>query len=369
MSLPQLLAGCVVLITSDRRSGDLRAALERRGARVLHTPALTIVPHTADADLVRETRALVASPPDVVVVTTAIGFRGWVEAADAAGIGDELHEVLASARVIARGPKARGAIQAVGIDTDWVAQSETSAEIRDALLTEGVAGQRIAVQHHGAGADRLDVDLAAAGADVASLVVYRWGPPVDPDAVVLGIEQVAVGDIDVVVFTSAPAAAAWLDAADAAGVLPSVIGRARRGTLVVAANGEVTARPLRAAGIAPLLPDRSRLGSLVRAVVGHYEGMVATAIETVGGPLQLRSTAAVLGDEVLALSPSGLSVLHLLASAKGDVVSRADVLGVLPGESTDGHAVEVAVGRLREAMGDRRVVETVVKRGYRLALA
>ena len=57
MSLPQQLAGCVVLVTGDRRAGDLRAAVERRGARVVHTPALTIVPHTADAELVERTRA------------------------------------------------------------------------------------------------------------------------------------------------------------------------------------------------------------------------------------------------------------------------------------------------------------------------
>lgn len=369
MSLPQHLAGCVVLVTSDRRSGDLRAALERRGARVVHTPALTIVPHTADAELVDQTRLLLAAPPDVVVVTTAIGFRGWIEAADAAGVGEQLRAVLERARIIARGPKARGAIRAADFETDWVAGSETSAEIRDVLLTEGVAGQRIAVQHHGAGADELDVDLAAAGADVSSLVVYRWGPPPDPDSVGCGVEQAAVGDIDVIVFTSAPAAAAWVDAAEAAGALPSIVGRSSTGRLVVAAVGEVTARPLRTAGITPLLPERSRLGSLVRAVVGHYEGMTATAVETVAGPLQLRSSTALLGDRVLALSPTGLAVLHLLMEAKGDVVGRAEVLGVLPGESRDGHAAEVAVGRLREALGDRRVVQTVVKRGYRLALA
>lgn len=369
MSLPQLLAGCVVLVTADRRAGDLRAALERRGARVVHTPALTIVPHTADADLVRETHALLSSPPDVLVVTTAIGFRGWMEAADAAGRGDELHELLARTRIIARGPKARGAIQAAGLEADWVAESETSAEIRDVLLTEGVAGRRIAVQHHGAGADELDIDLAAAGADITSLVVYRWGPPPEPDAVATGIEQAAAGDVDVVVFTSAPAADAWVSAADGAGVLPSIVRRATTGALVVAAVGPVTACPLRAVGIDPLLPERSRLGSLVRAVVSHYEGDMATVAETVAGPLQLRSTAAVLGDEVLALSPSGLAVLHLLMEAKGDVVTRREVLEVLPGDSTSGHAVEVAVARLREAIGDRRVVETVVKRGYRLALA
>ena len=364
MSLPQLLAGCVVLVTADRRAGDLRAALERRGARVVHTPALTIVPHTADADLVRETQDLLAAPPDVLVVTTAIGFRGWMDAADAAGRGEELHAVLGRTRIVAR-----GAIQAAGLEADWVAESETSAEIRDVLLTEGVAGRRIAIQHHGAGADELDVDLAAAGADVTSLVVYRWGPPPEPDAVAYGIDQAAAGDIDVVVFTSAPAASAWVAAAETAGVLPSIIGRAASGGLVVAAVGPVTARPLRGAGIVPLLPERSRLGSLVRAIVSHYESDTARVVETVAGPLQLRSTAAVLDDEVLAVSPSGLALLHLLMDAKGDVVSRSEVLEVLPGDSRSGHAVEVAVGRLREAIGDRRVVETVVKRGYRLALA
>ena len=147
-----------------------------------HAPALTIVPHHHDEQLLLDTKALLAAPPDAVVVTTGIGFRGWVEAADAAGLADDLLDVLGRARIIARGPKARGAIQAAGLQADWVAESETSAEILEILLSEGVAGQRVAIQHHGAGADGLDSELAAAGADVASLVVYRWGPPPDPDA-------------------------------------------------------------------------------------------------------------------------------------------------------------------------------------------
>lgn len=38
-----------------------------------------------------------------------------------------------------------------------------------------------------------------------------------------------------------------------------------------------------------------------------------------------------------------------------------------PGDGGDEHAVEVAVGRLRTALGDPRIIQTVVKRGYRLA--
>ncbi|HEY9411813.1 MAG TPA: winged helix-turn-helix domain-containing protein, partial [Jiangellaceae bacterium] len=55
-----------------------------------------------------------------------------------------------------------------------------------------------------------------------------------------------------------------------------------------------------------------------------------------------------------------------LARRPGVVVPRADLLAVLPGNSTDEHAVEMAVTRLRSALG-QRVIQTVVKRGYRLA--
>ena len=164
--LSQVMAGCVVLVTADRRSAELSSALTRRGATVRHAPALSIVPHEHDDQLLLDTKRLLESPPDIVVITTGIGFRGWVEAADAAGVADELIEVLAGARIVARGPTAPGAIQAPGLQADWVAESETSAEILDLLLTEGVAGVRIAVQHHGAGADGVDTELSAAGADV-----------------------------------------------------------------------------------------------------------------------------------------------------------------------------------------------------------
>jgi uroporphyrinogen-III synthase len=365
-TLAQTMAGCVVLVTADRRSGELSAALERRGATVRHAPALSMVPHQDDAELVRGTRALIERPPDVVVVTTGIGFRGWVEAADAAGIAEPLTEVLARARIVARGPKARGAIQAAGLQADWVAEFETSAEIAEALLDDGVSGLRIAVQHHGNGADGLDEAFGAAGADVQSLVVYRWGPPPDPAAVEASVRATAAGEVDAVVFTSAPGAAAWLAAADAAGVTVPLVRRLTTGGAIAAAVGPVTAAPLLARGITPLVPDRGRLGSLVRALVTHFGGL--QALDTVAGPLQVHRGAAVLDGRVLPLSPSGLEVLRLLAARRGEVVPRADVLAALPGESTDPHAAEVAVARLREAAGCRELVTTVVKRGYRLGL-
>jgi uroporphyrinogen-III synthase len=366
--LGQVMAGCVVLVTADRRSGELASALCRRGATVRHAPALSIVPHEHDEELLLATKQLLDTPADIVVITTGIGFRGWVEAADAAGVADELVETLSHARLIARGPKANGAIQAAGLQADWVAESETSAEILDLLLAEGVAGQRVAVQHHGAGADGLDTELAAAGAEVHSLVVYRWGPPPDPVALRLSVVAAAAGEIDAAVFTSAPGAAAWLQAVDAQGLGEEIGARLRAGTMVMAAVGPITAKPLQDRGIDPIIPDRGRLGALVRVLVSHYERAQTTAVATQAGRLQVRRTVALLDGHVVPVSPSGLDVLRLLTDAGGDVVTREQVLAVLPGDSHDPHTAEVAIARLREVCGGRALIQTVVKRGYRLAV-
>src|SRR3546814_1828818 len=127
-----------------------------------------------------------------------------------ADLADHLTAALADAQLVARGPKARGAIQQAGLTADWVAESETSAELGAYLVAQGIEGSRIAVQHHGSGADGLDELFAEHGADVVSLTVYRWGPPPDPAVIRRSVEQTADGEVDAVLFTSAPGAAEWL---------------------------------------------------------------------------------------------------------------------------------------------------------------
>jgi uroporphyrinogen-III synthase len=287
---------------------------------------------------------------DVVVLTTGIGFRGWLETAEAAGLGTKLVDALASTRLIARGPKASGALQAAGLTPDWVAESETSAEIAELLLAEGVVGQTIAVQHHGAGDDHLEERLTAAGATTQGLVVYRWGAPPDPDALTASVVDVAAGAYDAVAFTSAPGAAAWLTAARRHGVEDDIARATKDGTLVLAAVGPVTAEPLVAAGFEPIVGEN------------------AQGVSTPAGVLRVRATAASLDHTVLQLSPGALAILRELSRDPGRVKSREELLAVMPGESGDPHAAEVAVARLREVVG-RDVIRTVVKRGYALAVA
>lgn len=361
------LAGCSIVVVADRRSADLAVALERRGATVQRAPALSILPAVDDDLLLARSRELIAEPPDIVVVTTGVGLRGWMDAVHERDLHTQLAGALSRASFIARGPKAHGAIQQAGFSADWVASSETAAEVAEHLISRGVEGSRIAVQHHGAGSDGLDALLTAHGATVVPLIVYRWGPPQDPDLVLHSAQQAASGTVDALLFTSAPGAAEWLRVADGAGALPAIRRRAESGRLLLAAVGPITAAPLHDAALRTAVAARGRLGALVRCVVEHFAAAAPFAV-TPAGALEVRSGGALISGRFVPLSPASAGVLGALFDAGGRVLSREELGRVLPRGGRSPHAVEMAVARLREALSDRHAVRTVVKRGYRLAL-
>jgi uroporphyrinogen-III synthase len=87
-----------------------------------------------------------------------------------------------------------------------------------------------------------------------------------------------------------------------------------------------------------------------------------------GHQLLLHGEVVLLDGLEVKLSTAPLAVLQALAVNPGHVVSRRDLLAALPsGNATSEHAVEMAIARLRAALGTR-VVQTVVKRGYRLTV-
>ncbi|MCA1006487.1 uroporphyrinogen-III synthase [Rhodococcus hoagii] len=365
------LRGFTVGITASRRADELATLLVRRGADVVHAPAIRIIPLADDTELSRVTETIVADPPEVIVATTGIGFRGWMGAAEGWGVGEQLLTALGASRILARGPKATGAVRAAGLREEWSPDSESSAEVLEHLLGEGVAGRRIAVQLHGATTEWEPIPdfcaaLRAAGADVIAVPVYRWTPPDDCGAMDRLIESVGCGGLDALSFTSAPAVASILGRAKDIGGLEPLL-RALDGRVLAACVGPVTAAPLTALGVPTTAPERSRLGSLARHIADELPRRDAQ-VRAGGHELSVRGTCVVVDGEVKALSPAGMALVRRLAERPGMVVSRADLLASLPGGSGDPHAVETAIARLRSHLGAPKAVQTVVKRGYRLAL-
>ncbi|MGY2085717.1 uroporphyrinogen-III synthase [Blastococcus sp. SYSU DS0539] len=206
--------------------------------------------------------------------------------------------------------------------------------------------------------------LRDAGADVLTVPVYRWVLPEDVAPVRRLIGAIATGGVDAVTFTSAPAAASLLQVAGELGRREEVVAAFNDRVLAVAV-GPVTGGPLDAAGIPYARPQRARLGALAREVVARLPER-DPVLQVGSHLLQVRGHAAVVDGRLVELAPGPLAVLRELTRQPGHVVSRPDLVASLPGGG-DGHAVEMAVTRLRAGLG-APLVETVVKRGYRLAV-
>lgn len=360
------LAGFTVGVTAARRADELGALLMRRGAAVMHAPALRIVPVSDDAELLAATKELTGNAPHVVIATTAIGFRGWVEAADGWGHGQALLDCLRGTELLARGPKVKGAIRAAGLTEEWSPDSESMAEVLDRLLTEGVEGRRIALQLHGEPLPGFVEALRAGGADVVVVPVYRWMPPEDIGPVDRLIDATVARTLDAVTFTSAPAAASLLSRAGERGLLDDLVEALHHDVLAVCV-GPVTALPLQEHGIDTVQPERFRLGPLVQVLCLELPGRTRT-LTVAGRRFEIRGHAVLLDGELRPVPPAGMALVTALARRPGWVVSRADLLRALPGAGSDEHAVETAMARLRAALGASELIQTVVKRGYRLAL-
>ncbi|MFE7763595.1 uroporphyrinogen-III synthase [Streptomyces sp. NPDC057438] len=360
------LAGFTVGVTAARRADELGALLQRRGAAVLHAPALRIVPLADDSELLAATKDLLDQAPDIVVATTAIGFRGWIEAADGWGLGEALLDRLRGVEVLARGPKVKGAIRAAGLTEEWSPSSESMAEVLDRLLEQGVEGRRLAIQLHGEPLPGFVESLRAAGAEVVGVPVYRWMPPEDITPMDRLLDAAIGRGLDALTFTSAPAAASLLSRAEDRGLLPELL-NALGHDVLPACVGPVTALPLQAHGVDTVQPERFRLGPLVQLLCQELPGR-ARILPIAGHRVEIRGHAVLVDGDLRPVPPAGMSLLRALCRRPGWVVPRSDLLKALPGAGRDEHAVETAMARLRTSLGTPKLIQTVVKRGYRLAL-
>ncbi|MGN7148937.1 uroporphyrinogen-III synthase [Arthrobacter sp. SAFR-179] len=358
------LEGFRIGVTSDRRSRDLIEALERRGAEVLHAPALKIAPVQEDIRLIEDTKAIIAANPDLCIATTAYGMRRWCEAADSFGIGDELLETLGSTRMFVRGPKARGAVRAAGLADVGISSDETTSTLVDMLLTEGVRGKTVAMQLHGYTDVRQIERLRMSGATVLTVTPYRWVKPDGEDKLPRLIEAVCSGNLDVLTFTSAPAVDAMWSTAHEMGLYKQLV-ESLKLNVTTAVVGPVTAQPLLDAGLSPLIPERFRMGALIRLVCEHLALNHVRRLDTRSGNIELRGRSLRIDGQAVELAPAPLLLLRALLGAGGAVLSRESLSDLLELRGSV-HALDMTVSRLRSSLPDGKLIETVVKRGYRI---
>ena len=342
--------------------------LSRLGLEVVKGPAIRTLPVAGDGQLREVTELIIAAPPDYVVANTGLGMRGWLGMAASWGLEPELRQALGSSRIVARGPKAAGAVQIAGLEVWWRARNEQLASVAERLLAEPLDGARVAVQLHGDDRHGISEALRAAGAEVIEIPVYRWTLPDDTRPAQQLIEQCCAGRIDAVTFTAGPAAQNFLHLAAVMGRREELLAMLN-GPVLVACVGPVCAGMARDEGISELeLPEHWRLGSLVRLVADH---LLRRRRAYRAGPIELvlQGSAVVVDGRMVRLTDLERSLLGRLADRAGGTVTRAALLQEVWGDpATDPHVLEMAIRRLRSKLGPAGdVIETAVRRGYRFS--
>lgn len=374
------LAGYTVAITADRRAEEQATLLTRLGASVLHGPVIRTRPLSEDVGAATE--RVIANPPDVLVIITALGVRGWFSAAESLGLGEELLDALTLTStggrrdlvVLARGPKATGAALSLGLDVTWRAPEARVAEIIDHIRSGGsrplVPGTRIAILLDGAPeTDIVDqVSAFAPGLDVVAVPVYRWELPDDCGPAHRLITAVVDRSVDAVTFTSSHAVTNFATLTEQLGVIDEVRAVFERGEVAPVAVGPVTAERIHELGFTtPVEPRTFRLGAMVQALAGSFRDQ-AVDLRLAGFDVRVQGRLVqVEAEQPALLTDREQAVLAVLSRRPGVVVSKGELRREVWDNGADDHAVEVTVGRLRRRLGPAADgIETVMRRGYRL---
>lgn len=363
------LAGYTVAIASDRRRHELADLLESVGARTVGIQAARSVARPDEAIVREATQRCVAAPCHEVVISSAVGLRAWLAVARRWGLERQLVAVLTTARLLARDAAAADALRALGLGAIFSTDGETTAELLRYLAAQPLAGRRVVVQTNQLWLADGCAELRRRGADVTEVPTFTPSPPAERYSLRRLLDLIARRQVDAVAVLGAPVAAQLVEHAASERRLVE-LNTALRYHLLCVALGAPTAQPLRDRGVPVRVAARPFAEELAEDVLGALPARGLT-VAVAGHRLEVRGQAVVLDGQFIAVPGGPLAVLRALARHPGRVVSAAEIRGSEPtwaDADVDDHAVEMAVSRLRRLFRGTDLIETIVKRGYRLAI-
>jgi uroporphyrinogen-III synthase len=257
-----------VLSLESRRSREMGSLIANHGGQATVVPSTREVPSGPNAEESAFAEQLVQGRFQIVIFMTGVGTRALAQAIEQSCPRETFVAALSRVAVVARGPKPVGVLREFGVPvTLTVPEPNTWREILQALDQNATSiplkGARIAVQEHGVPSRELYAGLSERGAEVFPVPVYKWAPPEDTAPLREAVRSLALGNFDVVLFTSSVQVHHLFRFADEMSQHQQVAEGLRR--TVVASIGPVTSETLREYGISPdLEPSHPKMGFLVK---------------------------------------------------------------------------------------------------------
>ena len=264
--MPNPLENICVAITEHRYTKEFAGLFERLGAKVHACPVLEEKPVENHGELQAFVREVSSGNLEMMIFLTGVGARFLISEADSIGLKDEFLRGLEKGTVVVRGPKPVAALRQFGVRVDVIPQTPTTQGVIEALAATDLNGRRVGVQLYGTPNPELISALESRGARVTPVHVYDYGAVADPGSVNTLVSRIVSGEIQVIVFTSAPQVRILFDLASKLGVSDS-LNQALKSSVVIASIGEVTNRALREQGLSPrILPKQPKMASMAQAV-------------------------------------------------------------------------------------------------------
>lgn len=341
--------------------------LESVGARTVSFQVFRTFSQPDEPTLKAATSQCLQSPADEVVISSAVGLRAWLAAARRWNLASDLVRSFAQARLLARDPAAADSLRALGLTTIWSTAGASTEELLRYLLAQPLNGRRIVVQSQDPTLQDVCFSLRAGQAEVIEVPTYWSTRPLHYDFLRRLTDLVVRQQVDAVVFLAQDSTRYLLDHATTEGTANDLLNALRSDVLCVALSS-LTGQRLAQAGVRPLMGEAPFIEEMADVVLNS---LPATAVKVEGNDreLEIRGQAVVLDGQFIAIQPGPLAVLRVLARQPGRLVSMADLRAAVPGwHAMDDHAIEMAISRLRRALEGTDLVQTVVRRGYRLSL-
>lgn len=242
------LEGQVVAVPESRQLDILSELLQRRGARVLRVPLVSILDAPDAVPVERWLREFIDRPHDYFIILTGEGLRRLQGFAERAGLASDYGAALAKVCKICRGPKPGRVLREMDLKPDMLGKAPTTAGIIATLDDLTLSGRRIAVQLYGEDPNLLLINyLRERGAVVSVVAPYVYAPNTDEERVVELLQELHEGHITMMTFTSQPQFKRMQDVARKVGMEETLIAALNR--LTVAAVGPVVAEQLCSAGV------------------------------------------------------------------------------------------------------------------------
>lgn len=189
----------------SRRAEEMRKLIEKFGGQATNAPSMREIPLDQQADAFEFAERLFSGKIDVLVLMTGVGTRHLADAISTKSPFEKLLDELHKITIVVRGPKPTAVLNEWKVPIHVrTPEPNTWREILDAMQDElDLSGKQVAVQEYGTSNEQFLEGLKSLGADVSSVMVYRWDLPEDRGPLEASIREQIEHPFEILIFTSA----------------------------------------------------------------------------------------------------------------------------------------------------------------------